>query len=580
MADIVDSGADSEVATGFLTVVSLRTGAIYGYQGVVRHGSLSGTAEAHGALVTGPLADEAVVALARTFAALRPNAKLLLNVEARQLRRSRSQRLRIDQLIKPLGLPAHQIVLELGAGRARRIGQPLAAGLKQARTLGFDVAIDDLGEGIANILEWTEVQPNLIRLPERFVHDVHTSATKFQFVRLVRQLAQVVGTQIMACGVRTEDELSVIRDLGIDYAQGPLISAAEHRPRSRLPVAVLRMLRLVQPGRDATPLRSSASDRLLRSIARPVVAVDPYCTLDELAKRFSQDKDLEALPVARDQAVIGLVTRSSVRAGAASAARPANPSLPGSRHIERANLVMDGHLTLQDASVFLAQSTVRQFAEPIVVTESGHYLGMSSAREIMRELTRFQFQAGRHANPLTGLPGDTPINETIQGLLDQRLSFVACFADIARLKAYNAVFGYGRGDNLIKYTAILLEAYCDERLDFFGHHAGGQFILIMRRTDWRTRMETVIEQFSSGRSAFLEPEDVEQGGYERVDRRGAKIFCALPTLAIGAVQVEPGRYLSYHQLVEAIRLAAREAKKRTESTLFIERRRVSHSAPA
>jgi GGDEF domain-containing protein len=169
-----------------------------------------------------------------------------------------------------------------------------------------------------------------------------------------------------------------------------------------------------------------------------------------------------------------------------------------------------------------------------------------------------------------------PIQEALENMLEQKVSFVAAQCDIDHLKAYNEVFGYPRGDNLIKYAGIVLEAYCDPQLDFLGHVGGGNFTLLMRSGDWRERFATLVDQFNLGRQAFLAQIDIDRAGYHQKDRRGQPVFRDLPSLSIGAVAVAPGQYASHHEVVEAIANASIEAKKAAGGALFVERRTPDH----
>ena len=62
----------------------------------------------------------------------------------------------------------------------------------------------------------------------------------------------------------------------------------------------------------------------------------------------------------------------------------------------------------------------------LVITREENYLGMASGADLLRALTKMQIDAARHANPLTQLPGNVPINQKIDQLVDtqNRLSLV------------------------------------------------------------------------------------------------------------------------------------------------------------
>jgi GGDEF domain-containing protein len=208
----------------------------------------------------------------------------------------------------------------------------------------------------------------------------------------------------------------------------------------------------------------------------------------------------------------------------------------------------------------------------LVITQGGHYAGMASGHALMREITDWQVNAARYANPLTLLPGNVPIQEHLEELLEQGASFVIAYADLDHFKPYNDVYGYRKGDEIIQWTGLLLMRACDPSMDFLGHVGGDDFILILRTQDWQERLESVLEGFTSGRAAFFSSKDMERGGYETEDRSGQNVFHPLMTLSIGALKGAPGVFASHHEVSAALSSAKKMAKKMEGSSLFVERR--------
>jgi hypothetical protein len=77
----------------------------------------------------------------------------------------------------------------------------------------------------------------------------------------------------------------------------------------------------------------------------------------------------------------------------------------------------------------------------------------------------------------------------------------------------------------------------------------------------------VLEHYSN--------DDRERGGYISEDRRGRKVFHSLISLSLGVVRVDPGQYLSHHQIATAASEAKKQAKKIPGNCLFVERRQGS-----
>ena len=190
----------------------------------------------------------------------------------------------------------------------------------------------------------------------------------------------------------------------------------------------------------------------------------------------------------------------------------------------------------------------------------------------MSLITDMQIRAARYANPLTQLPGNVPINEHIERLLDVGAGFIACYCDLDHFKPYNDTYGYRRGDEMIQQVGAILSRACDPRLDFLGHIGGDDFMLLLQSHDWQPRLREALGHFDDIRGDFLDPAHLLLGGYPGEDRRGQPVFHALPALSAGCLIVEPGLYQSHHEIAAAVGEAKKQAKKMPGSVLFVERR--------
>ncbi len=566
----------------FQPIVSLRNGSILGYEGLIR-GAKGSSRQSPEQLFESARDTEDLrlieIASIRTvllaFGELHLAGKLFLNVAPAVLHSTERPLQRMEGFLQLAGLSASQIVIEVTENQPSLGDHSIYQVLRQARGLGFEVAIDDLGEGYASLRVWSELQPEYVKIDKHFVHGLYADPVKFQFVRTIRQLSQAVGTKVIGEGVEHESELHVLRDLGVEYAQGFLLSAPVATPQTQVRSEVHRLIRAPRADQTDAPVRLSPGQLRMEQITTAVEPISPNASLREAQNRFEAAPELIALPVVAKRIAIGLLRREIAflpkRVGRGEREPPLVRSI-----MDAQPLTVDCHMSLEEVSVLLAQTDWHHFAKPLVVTERGMYRGVATAQQVLREFSRFQTRALRYAHPLTSLPGQVPIQEALQNLLERKLGFVAVQCDIDHLKAYNEVFGYPRGDNLIKYAAIVVEAYCDQRLDFLGHLEGGTFVILIRSSDWQERCQMLVDQFNLGRHAFLAQTDLSLAGYYQPDRQGNPQFRALPSLSVGAVVVGAGPFASYHEVLEAIKTATKEAKKVSGGSLFVERRQPSH----
>lgn len=91
------------------------------------------------------------------------------------------------------------------------------------RARGIKLAVDDAGAGYASFRHILQLQPDIIKLDLSITRDIDTDRTRRALAAALTRFAQETGSHIVAEGVETDTELAVLRELGIDQAQGYLI---------------------------------------------------------------------------------------------------------------------------------------------------------------------------------------------------------------------------------------------------------------------------------------------------------------------------------------------------------------------
>jgi EAL domain-containing protein (putative c-di-GMP-specific phosphodiesterase class I) len=129
-------------------------------------------------------------------------------------------------LLTDLGIAANRVVIELTENE-QIIDMPgIQEALLHYRGQGFQIAIDDLGEGFANLRMWSEVRPEYVKIDKHFVHGIADDRIKYHFVRAMQDLAEICNASLVAEGVERAEDFACIRDMGISCVQGYFISHA------------------------------------------------------------------------------------------------------------------------------------------------------------------------------------------------------------------------------------------------------------------------------------------------------------------------------------------------------------------
>lgn len=516
------------------------------------------------------------------FARLRLPGTLFLNATPGSLYDPAFQNGATLSLMRALNITPSRIVIEITENQRIADFDQFRDALAHFRNLGYRIAIDDLGQGMSNLRMWTEIHPDFVKIDRHFIHGIAQDPLKFQLVRAMHGMAETCGACLIAEGVELPEDFRTLRDIGIPFVQGYFIAHPKPEPDLQVAEPVLGALAATRiavfPGFTAAPSGNVTARALLRN----VVAAPPQMPNDTVFARFEADPTLQAIPVVDNAGVPrGIIMRASL---IDRFARPYRREIygrkPCTQLMDASPLVIDESMPIQELSRLVTSAAQAGIPESFIITEQGRYLGVGSISDMVALITDMQIRAARYANPLTQLPGNVPINEHIERLLESGSGFVACYADLDCFKPFNDVYGYRRGDDLIQLLAQLLTEACDLRHDFVGHIGGDDFLVLFQSRDWQQRCDEVLRSFGERSLGFFAAEDRSSGGIHTEDRLGRSVFHPLPTLSIGALPVEPGAFGSHHEISAAAAEAKKQAKRISGNSLFVERRQRPAQGPA
>lgn len=85
---------------------------------------------------------------------------------------------------------------------------------------GVTIALDDFGTGYSNLMNISEVSPNVVKLDRGFTLKALSNDFERNLMQHIIQLVHSIGLKICVEGIETEEELEKIKELGPDYIQG------------------------------------------------------------------------------------------------------------------------------------------------------------------------------------------------------------------------------------------------------------------------------------------------------------------------------------------------------------------------
>jgi len=138
----------------------------------------------------------------------------------------------LSQAITQAGINPHHLCFEITETSAMQDLAGIANFLNQIRALGCQVALDDFGTGFSSLGYIKQLPVDFIKIDGAFIRDIVESPVDQALVRCVADVATILNTQTVAEFVENDATMEVLRELGIDMAQGYLF--AKPRPLSDL----------------------------------------------------------------------------------------------------------------------------------------------------------------------------------------------------------------------------------------------------------------------------------------------------------------------------------------------------------
>jgi EAL domain-containing protein (putative c-di-GMP-specific phosphodiesterase class I) len=124
----------------------------------------------------------------------------------------------------PLTRIAERVVLEV-TERASLGGLDDVQGrVARLRSLGYRVAVDDLGAGYAGLTSFALLEPEIVKIDMTLTRDIDKSLVKQKLVASLTGLCREMNLTIVTEGVETREERDTLARLGCDLLQGYLFA--------------------------------------------------------------------------------------------------------------------------------------------------------------------------------------------------------------------------------------------------------------------------------------------------------------------------------------------------------------------
>lgn len=102
-------------------------------------------------------------------------------------------------------------------------------GVTALKEAGFHIALDDLGTGHATFKALVRIQPEFIKIDKSLIINCHRDKHKWSLLKALVEHGQRIGSQVIAEGIETVEDLQAVKQSQCQYGQGYLLGYPEKR---------------------------------------------------------------------------------------------------------------------------------------------------------------------------------------------------------------------------------------------------------------------------------------------------------------------------------------------------------------
>ncbi|MBI3898851.1 MAG: EAL domain-containing protein [Gammaproteobacteria bacterium] len=150
-----------------------------------------------------------------------PPLQLSVNISAQQLAQPDFVST-IAEVLQSSGMPPAQLKVEITESVLVADPDSAATVLQNLKALGVHIAIDDFGTGYSSLSYLANLPIDTIKIDRAFIRNLDTNTANAAMVQAILQMSQALKLDVVAEGIETEAEASMLRSLGGDIFQGYL----------------------------------------------------------------------------------------------------------------------------------------------------------------------------------------------------------------------------------------------------------------------------------------------------------------------------------------------------------------------
>jgi EAL domain-containing protein (putative c-di-GMP-specific phosphodiesterase class I) len=148
-----------------------------------------------------------------------PPLVMSVNLSAKQLQHPDVAET-VEETLKETGFDAHYLSLDITETLYIEALEGNTAALDKLKKMGVRISIDDFGTGYSSLAYLKRIPADALKIDKSFIKGIGEDLEDTAIVRMIIELAQTLGMEVIAEGVESEEQAQQLKEMGCDRGQG------------------------------------------------------------------------------------------------------------------------------------------------------------------------------------------------------------------------------------------------------------------------------------------------------------------------------------------------------------------------
>ncbi len=146
----------------------------------------------------------------------------------------------VESMLANSGISSDRVIFEITENELIPNLQNASGAIKRLQAIGCRFGLDDFGSGFSSLMYLKSLPIDFLKIEGTFIRDLENQPFNQAALRAIRIITDAMEIETVAEFVETADELELVRQIGIPYAQGHFIAIPRSTPYSLDEIAVFR----------------------------------------------------------------------------------------------------------------------------------------------------------------------------------------------------------------------------------------------------------------------------------------------------------------------------------------------------